>query len=89
MVPDYLKDMLPNIRSNESIYATRQSQNYSISKCGLNTYKFSFVPVAIDEWNSLPLEIRQFINLHSFNNSIQMSKSVPPRTFLMENATRT
>jgi hypothetical protein len=46
--------------------------------------KFSFVPVAIDEWNSLPMGIRQSINLYSFKNSIQMSKSVPPSYFYGE-----
>ena len=47
MVPDYLQNILPSIRSQESNYATRQSQNYSIPKCRLNIYKSSFVPLAI------------------------------------------
>ena len=49
MVPEYLQNIMPNIRSKESMYVTRQSQNYNIPKSRLNIYKSSFVPKAIDE----------------------------------------
>lgn len=49
MFPVYLKSILPNIRSYESNYVTKQSQNYSVPMCVLNAYKSSFVPVAMNE----------------------------------------
>lgn len=72
MVPEYLKEILPNIRSNESNYVTRYSHNYCISKCRLNIYKSYFVTREIHEWNSLPLEIRQSTTLSSFRNCLQL-----------------
>ena len=65
---------MPNIRSKESMYVTRQSQNYNIPKSRLNIYKSSFVPKAIDEWNAIPLEIRQSSTLASFKNSLNTLK---------------
>ena len=81
MVPDYLQNILPSIRSQESNYATRQSQNYSIPKCRLNIYKSSFVPLAIGQWNSLPIELRQSISLKTFKNNLHLPKSLPPSYF--------
>ena len=81
MVPDYLQNILPSIRSQESNYATRQSQNYSIPKCRLNIYKSSFVPLAIGQWNSVPIELRQSISLKTFKNNLHLPKSLPPSYF--------
>ena len=53
------------------MYVTRQSQNYNIPKYMLNIYKFSFVPVAIDVWNTIPLERSQSSSLNSFKNSFK------------------
>lgn len=55
LVPEYLTKMFPSIRSLDSTYTTRQSQNYSIPKCRVNIYKSSFVPTAMDLWNGIPL----------------------------------
>ncbi|XP_062621091.1 uncharacterized protein LOC134282700, partial [Saccostrea cucullata] len=54
-VPEYLTDIIPNLRCNSSSYSTRNSQNYNIPKCRLQAYKSTFVPLVIEEWNSLPL----------------------------------
>ena len=72
---------MPNIRSKESMYVTRQSQNYNIPKSRLNIYKSSFVPKAIDEWNAIPLEIRQSSTLASFKNSLNTLKPTRPLYF--------
>ena len=81
MVPEYLQNIMPNIRSKESMYVTRQSQNYNIPKSRLNIYKSSFVPKAIDEWNAIPLEIRQSSTLASFKNSLNTLKPTRPLYF--------
>ena len=78
MVPDYLHNIILNVRYDKSMYVTRQSQNYSIPKYRLNIYKSSFVPVAIDAWNTIPLEIRQSSSLNSFKNSFKNLKIAPP-----------
>ena len=44
MVPEYFQNTMPNIRSKESVYVTRQSQNYNIPKSRLNINKFSLSP---------------------------------------------
>ena len=81
LVPDYLQNILPSIRSHESNYVTRQSQNYSIPKCRLNIYKSSFVPLAIDEWNSVPMEIRQSSSINSFKQRLHVPKKPRPSYF--------
>ena len=81
MVPEYLQNIMPNIRSKESMYVTRQSQNYNIPKSRLNIYKSSFVPKATDEWNAILLEIRQCSTLASFQNSLNTLKPTRPLYF--------
>lgn len=78
LVPDYLTKIFPSTRSHDSIYTTRQQQNYSIPKCRLNIY---FVPTAIHLWNGIPLEIRNLPTLKSFKKSVLSSKSQPPSYF--------
>ena len=85
MVPDYLHNITPKIRYDESMYVTRQQQNFSIPKYRLNIYKSSFVPVAIDAWKTIPLEIRQSSSLTSFKNVFKNSKITPPSFFQTEN----
>ena len=48
-----IRDIFPDKRGNASSYQTRNSQNYSLSKCRLQLYK-----TVIGEWNTLPQEIR-------------------------------
>jgi hypothetical protein len=81
LVPEYLQNIFPSIRSHGSNYITRQSQKYGIPKCRLNIYKSSFVPVAIDECNSLPLELRQSTSLNSFKNNFQIPITPRPSFF--------
>ena len=57
MVPEYLQNIMPNIRSK----VTRQFKNKNIPKSRLN-----ICPIAIDEWNAIHLEVRQSSTLGSF-----------------------
>ena len=81
MVPEYLQNIMPNIRSKESIYVTNQSQNHNIPKCRLNIYKSSFDPKTIHEWNVIPSEIRQSFTFGSFKNSLNTLKPTRPIYF--------
>ena len=69
------------MQTEDRVPAVLISQNYSIPKYRLNIYKSSFVPVAIDAWNTIPLEIRQSSSLNSFKNSFKNSKNAPPSYF--------
>ena len=79
MVPEYLQNIMPNIRSKESIYVTRQFKNNNIPKSRLN-----ICPIAIDEWNAIPLEVRQSSTLGSFKNSLNTLKPTHPLYFSYE-----
>ena len=64
------------IKPGSLLFATN-----SQSKNLLNIYKSSFVPKAIDEWNAIPLEIRQSSKLASFKNSLNTLKPTRPLNF--------
>ena len=83
LVPEYLMDILPNMRCNTSIYSTRNSQNYDIPKCRLQTYKSTFIPTVVNEWNSIPLETRNLQSMSKFKSKIsnKKSRSAPPSYF--------
>ena len=88
MVPDYLHNIIPKIRYDESMYVTMLPDNNKtivFPKYRLNIYKSSFVPVAIDAWKTIPLEIRQSSSLTSFKNVFKNSKITPPSFFQTEN----
>lgn len=81
LVPEYLLDIVPDMRYNASAYYTRNSQNYNIPVCRLQIYKSSFVPTVVNEWNSLPLDIRDSSSLSLFKNKISNSLAVAPPYF--------
>lgn len=80
LVPDYLSDIVPDMRCNASTYCTRNSQNYIITICRLQIYK-SFVPTVVNEWNSLHLDSRNSSSLSLFKNHISKSITVAPPYF--------
>lgn len=81
LVPEYLSDIVPDMRCNASIYYTRNSPNYIIPVCRLKIYKSSFVPTVVKKWNSLPLDIRDSCSLSLFKNKISKSLAVAPSYF--------
>ena len=81
LVPDYLSEIIPDMRCNASAYTTRNSQNYSIPVCKLQTYKSSFVPTVINEWNSLPLNTRLSSSLSVFKSKIKQKITEAPPYF--------
>lgn len=81
LVPDYLKEIFPSIRTLESNYNTRNREDYTIPKCRLEIFKKSFVPDTINKWNSLSLLIRNNSSFTSFKSSIQLNQIKPPSYF--------
>lgn len=80
LVPDYLSDIVPDMRCNASAYHTRNSQDYNIPVCRLQIY-ISFVPTVVNEWNSLPLDTRDSSSLSLFKNKTSKSLTVAPPYF--------
>ena len=80
LTPTYLKDSFP---SKTSSYNTRNTFNYNVSKCKLQIYKNSYVPTVINEWNSLPAEIKIGESIGSFMNKIRNNKENSPPTYFI------
>ena len=81
VVPDYLKQIFPKTRGIESTYNTRNTEDYSIPKCRLETFKKSFVPSAINTWNSLSKDVRDTTSISKFKTRICSHPSKPPSYF--------
>lgn len=62
LVPEYLFDIVPDMRCNASAYYTRNSQNYNIPVCRLQIYKSSFVPTVVN--NGIPYPWISKIRVH-------------------------
>jgi hypothetical protein len=75
LTPNYLKDIFP---SNTSSYNTRNIINYNVPKCKLQIYKNSYVPTVINEWNSLPVEIKTSESVLSFMNRLKNKRGNSP-----------
>lgn len=57
-VPEYLSQIIPNTRSNDSAYRTRNIENYSLPRCRAELFKKSFVPDTIQLLNTLSIGVR-------------------------------
>ena len=78
LTPNYLRDIFP---SKFSSYNTRNTLNYSVPKCKLQLYKHSFVPTVINEWNSLPENIKTSESIVTFMNKVKTKQNSPPVYF--------
>ena len=81
LVPLYLQNIAPNIRSTISGYATRNSMNYSLPKCRLEIFNKSFIPDTVRNWNNLSSHTREATSIKSFKKCLQSTVENPPRYF--------
>ena len=81
--PTYLSSLVPQLNSNISNYNLRNSNNlYSIA-CRTNLYKNSFLPSVVDEWNSIPQDIRNLASVSSFKNYLNIDRPIPNQLFFV------
>ena len=78
LIPNYLSDIFP---CKTSSYNTRNTLNYNVPKCKLQTYKNSFVPTVINEWNSLPTDIKTSESIGSFMKKVNNTKQNSPPVY--------
>lgn len=79
----------PGKRCTMSNYTMRNYRYYCLPKCRLQEYKSSLVPTIIDEWDSLPPNIRELYSLKTLthaitsDDNISNAKKTPPLYFFL------
>ena len=68
--PEYLCNLLPNIRSNFHCHFTRQSNNFTDIRTRTSLYSNYFLPSTIKLWNNLSIDIRNSGSLNIFKSRI-------------------
>ena len=56
--PFYLCDLLPPLVRDVTNYPVRNRNDYTVPRCRLSLYQFSFIPFVINFWNSLDNDTR-------------------------------
>ena len=65
--PSYLNCLVPNAIGSTSSYSLRDSHNLQNIACRTYLYLNSFVPLAITDWNALPIDNRNLDSLQHLN----------------------
>ena len=73
--PNYLKDPIPNPRHH--LYGRRSANVLHDMKCRTDTYKNSFYPDTVKNWNNIGSEFREAASLSIFKSSLL--KLIRPR----------
>ena len=61
--PSYLNALVPSTIGNSTTYNLRRPNSLKTIACKTSLYKNSFLPTVINDWNSLPDEIKNHLNL--------------------------
>ena len=80
MVPDYLKRLLPPYNHNRTMYNLRNRENITLVQTKKMFYGNSFLPASVNDWNKLPIDLRNSVSLDIFKErykSLFLSKSIP------------
>ena len=73
LCPSTLSALVPQSIGSTSLYSLCGSQNHRIPTCRTELYKRSFLPKVIEEWNKLPIEIRNQNLISCFKNYLNRS----------------
>ncbi|XP_052275100.1 uncharacterized protein LOC127874668 isoform X1 [Dreissena polymorpha] len=69
--PNYLNNLLPPTVHEQSSLNLRNAEDYTILSRRTLLYSRSFLPSAINLWNSLPIEIRNIDTISKFKTSLK------------------
>ena len=69
LVPNYLKELLPQVVGTQSRYPLRNSQNLITLKCRTQYRAKSFLPLSVKEWNKLPENLIDSTSIDSFKRA--------------------
>ena len=81
LTPLYLQDMVPSRVGDNVNYSLRNVDNIQAITCRTSLYANSFLPSVIQDWNRLPLEVRENNSLRNFTNYLNQDKSSVPKYF--------
>ena len=81
--PNSLSLLVPQSVGSITPYSLRGSQNHRIPQCRTKLYKKSFLPAVIEEWNELPIEIRNKDSLLCFKYYLNRDKPSPNKLYLI------
>ena len=83
--PEYLHDLLPQTVAERNPYRVRNNLLYSIFKCNTESYKNSYFPLTISDWNALPDDVKKAESIPSFKNLLyrmaEFKIVTPPKWF--------
>ena len=73
----YLNALVPSTIGNSITYNLRRQNNLKTIACKTSLYKNSILPSVINDWNSLPDEIKNAESLTSFKYHLNLDKPAP------------
>ena len=69
--PSYLCDLLSPMVRDVTNYPVRNRNDYTVPRCRLSLYQFSFIPFVINFWNSLDNDTRNTRTSDSFKITLK------------------
>ena len=81
LTPLYLSSLVPQPVSNLSQYTLRNSNDLQTVAARLNQYYYSFLPLSIRAWNSLPNEVKQADSVNSFKCFLKKENRTVPKHY--------
>ena len=84
-VPSYIKDILPNARTDDTGRELRNKQKYSLTLPSARTsgYLMSFIPNTTKQWNEMPARLRTIPTKLQFRKHLLRTRAPkPPDPFL-------
>ena len=81
LAPGYLSSLVPDNVGQLVNYNLRNSNNARTLHCKTQLYANSFLPSTIQDWNNLPLEIKNSQSLCAFKKNLNLNVVKPPKHF--------
>ena len=79
LAPDYLNKFLPPLVSDRTPYNLRNASNVSTVRRRTELFARSFMPSAVELWNSLPAAIQNINSLDNFKRALKNSVFITPK----------
>lgn len=85
LCPQYLSDLLPAPVQARNRYPVRNANNINSIRCNTESFKSSFYPQTVDDWNNLPENVKSATSIPSFKYRLRhiqdFQLSCPPKWF--------
>ena len=81
LVPKYLCSLVPSTVGSNTTYNLRNSNDLANIVCRTSLYRNSFLPSAVNAWNSLPQTTRESDSLSSFKRLLNIDKPTPCKLY--------